>query len=102
MPILENEQARLDALRRYRILDTAAEKAFDDIAKLASNICQAPIGIMVLIDADRQCFKAKVGVESTETPREQAFCAHTILDSQVMMVTDALDYAAPAATWRNL
>ena len=77
------------ALRDYRILDTPAESSFDDLALLASHICGTPIALVSLVDADRQWFKAKVGVDVDGTPREHSFCSHAIKHSELMMVTDA-------------
>ncbi len=89
-PLPPNEDARLAVLREYDILDTAAEQAFDDIALIASHICGTPIALVSLVDADRQWFKARVGMEAAETPRDQAFCAHTILKpAENLVVPDA-------------
>lgn len=85
-----NEIKRLEALRRYHILDTEPEAAFDDFAKLASFICGTPMATITLVDLDRQWFKAKVGMDRVETPRNQSFCTHTILANEVMVVEDAL------------
>ena len=88
-PVPANEAKRLAALRHYGLLDTSAEQSFDDFAQLASLICDTPIALVTLVDADRQWFKAKVGLEVSETPREQAFCTYAILGRQVMVVEDA-------------
>lgn len=73
-----NEAERLQALREYSILDSLPEKDFEDITRTASEICQTPISLITLIDADRQWFKSKVGIDHTGSSRDQAFCAHAI------------------------
>lgn len=85
-----DEAARLNTLHCYGILDTPAEQAFDDLAALAASICETPIAFVTLVDASRQWFKAKVGLIVSETPREYAFCAHTILQpDELFIVPDA-------------
>src|SRR3990172_8957812 len=89
-PLPANEAARLEALRKYKILDTACEEAFDDLTALAAHICEAPIALISLIDEDRQWFKSKVGLTVTETSRGVSFCAHVILQPDLFIVRDAL------------
>jgi len=85
-----NEEESLVALRALKILDTAPEKEFDAIVRVAGTICGTPISLISLIDADRQWFKANVGLPGVpETPREVAFCAHTVLGDAVVVVPDA-------------
>ena len=88
-PVSANERERLEALRRYGILDTLPEPDFDDLASLAARICGTPTALITLVDADRQWFKARVGLEATQTSRDVAFCAHAILNSDLLVVPDA-------------
>jgi len=89
--IPEDEQARLEALRHFKVLDTDPEEAFDDITRLASYICQTPSALISLVDADRQWFKSRVGFEPQETSRDVSFCAHAILQPGPTVVRDTLD-----------
>jgi len=82
------EAARLEALRQYRILDTAPEQAYDDITSLAAFICGTPIALISLVDVDRQWFKSRVGLDAIETSRDASFCAHAILDEHILVVKD--------------
>lgn len=84
-----NEADRLRVLESYRILDSGAEQAYDDIVRIAAEICHTPIALVTFIGEDRQWYKAKLGVDGEETPREEAFCAHTILGREPMVVRDA-------------
>ena len=91
-----NEAARLRSLSEYRILGTKPEKAFDNITRMASEICQSPIALISLVDEKRQWFKSKVGLEASETNRDISFCAHTILDSKPLVVEDVILSSAAA------
>ncbi|WP_375559536.1 ATP-binding protein [Bernardetia sp. OM2101] len=90
-PLPTNENERLKALLNYEIMDTESEKEFDDLVKLASQICESEISLVSLIDSERQWFKAKVGLDALETHRDMAFCAHAILQDDVFEVENALE-----------
>jgi diguanylate cyclase (GGDEF)-like protein/PAS domain S-box-containing protein len=85
----DREAARLAALRRFKILDTSPESAFDDLVALAGQLCGTPIALVSLVDSDRQWFKARLGLEVCETSRESSFCAHALNAAGVMVVPDA-------------
>lgn len=85
-----DEQRRLQALRRYRVLDTPPETAFDDITVLASRLFDVPVVLVSFVDADRQWFKARRGVTVEQTDLRLSFCRTAILTPEsVMVVPDA-------------
>ena len=84
-----NEAERLQVLRRYNILDTPPEPAFDDLVRLAARLCATSCAFISLVDETRQWLKSRIGLEVTETPREESFCTYTILCSDVFEVEDA-------------
>lgn len=90
-PLPVDELERLEALRRYGVLDTAPEADFDDIAFIAGQLCGTPIALVSLVDSCRQWFKAHQGLDATETPRDLAFCAHAILQTEPLEVPNALE-----------
>ena len=89
--MIANETERLGALRKYRILDTEPERAFDDLAELASQICGTPIALISLVDENRQWFKSHVGVAAHETSRSVSICSHAIQQRELFIVPDALE-----------
>lgn len=85
-----NDLRRVEVLREYELLDSLPESEFDDVVELASAFFGMPISLISLLDSHRQWFKAKVGLDASETPIEQAFCYHAIKQpDQVMVVPDS-------------
>jgi GAF domain-containing protein len=89
-PLPENEAERLKALYELEILDTEAEKSFDDFTRLACYICKTPVALITLIDSDRQWYKSRIDLPVSETSRDISFCAHAILQPGPFLVPDAL------------
>lgn len=83
------EAQRLEALRGYAVLDTAPEAVFDDLTRLAAQVCDVPMALVSLVDEDRQWFKSHLGLEVCSTSREVSFCAHTLERAQLLVVPDA-------------
>lgn len=89
IPTPDNEGQRLRTLQLFRILDSATDRTLDGLTRLAATICDVPIALVSLVDESRQWFLSRVGLDAAETPRDQAFCAHAIMDSDLMVVEDA-------------
>lgn len=87
-PNPENESDRLQKLLDYQILDTEPEKAFDRITRIVAETINVPISLVSLVDADRQWFKSRYGLNAEQTPREIAFCSHAILGEETLVVED--------------
>ena len=89
-PLPPDEAERLAALRELGVLDTEPEPYFDELVAVAGRVCGAPVSLVSLVDENRQWFKARRGIDASETPRDVAFCAHAILGRDVFEVPDAL------------
>lgn len=84
-----NESSRIQELLDCALLDTAAEKIYDDLTLLAAQICKTPIALVSIVDRERQWFKSKVGLAANETPRDVSFCGHVVQDGKLLHVPDA-------------
>lgn len=87
-PIPPDEPERLQLLHALAILDTPPDEVFDRITRLVSKLLKVPIALVSLVDEDRQWFKSKVGLTAAQTPRDVAFCAHAIAQSEPLIVAD--------------
>jgi two-component sensor histidine kinase len=85
-----DEIQRLEALHRYRIMDTSREVEFDDLTRLAAYICQTPIALVNFVDADRQWFKSEIGLGTSETSRDVSVCSHAIRQKDIFIVPDMM------------
>ena len=83
------EAARVEAVRDERILDTPPGQVFDDLASLAAAALRVPVVLINFVDADRQWFKAKVGVMQSEAPRFAGFCPQVVASGRTVMIPDA-------------
>ncbi len=88
-PLPENESRRLEALSSVRLLDSPEQEVFDNLARLTADVTETPIALICLVDKDRQWFLSHIGLAARETSRSIAFCAHSILQNELMEVPDA-------------
>lgn len=92
-PQSQNEAVRLAALRRYEILDTPPDGAFDRVTSIAARIFRVPISIVTLVDEDRIWFKSRHGIDIPQIPRDPGLCASCILGDEVLAITNAVEDA---------
>lgn len=90
-PPTPEEKQRLEQLYRLEVLDTLPEPRFDRLTSLVADVFDVPIALISLVDENRQWFKSSCGLAATETPRDQAFCAHALHCDELLVVEDALE-----------
>ncbi|OCX61076.1 hypothetical protein BFP70_16635 [Thioclava sp. SK-1] len=83
-----DESTRIEALSSYCVVGTPAEKEYDDVVRLVAGICDVPIALVSMLEEGRQWFKASVGTDLTETPRDMAICSYTILGTDILEIED--------------
>lgn len=88
-PVPSDEARRLRALAASKLIDSAEEEVFDRLTWLASHVTDCPMSLLTLLSGQRQWFKSRLGVAKRETPREVAFCSHTIMQDGAFVVEDA-------------
>lgn len=82
------EDARMEELRRYQILDSWPAPGFDNITSLVCKLLDVPISLVSLVDENRQWFKSACGIDAQETPRDMAFCSHAIWNNEPLVILD--------------
>ncbi|HEX8576900.1 MAG TPA: GAF domain-containing protein, partial [Flavobacterium sp.] len=87
----ENEKERVEALKRYGILDTLSEDQFHDVTRLVSYICQVPLAHVSFMDEKKLWFKSTIGFEAVEIAREDTFCQHTLMGTGLMEIPNTLE-----------
>jgi diguanylate cyclase (GGDEF)-like protein len=87
-PLPDNEEDRLKELNSLGLLDTESEERFDRYTRLAVRVFQVPFSMVTLVDSDRQWFKSRQGISISESPRDVSFCAHAILEDEILVVSD--------------
>ena len=87
-PIPSYDEERVAALRNLRLLDTAPEPTFDRITRTLACILKVPTALVSLVDADRQWFKSRIGLDAVETPRTVSFCGHVVASREPMFICD--------------
>lgn len=88
-PVPDSEDSRLQALQDTGLMHSGYSAEFDAITRLAAQILECPIALISIVGGNEQWFKANVGLDATGTSREDAFCGHTIMDKEPMIVSDA-------------
>jgi ribonuclease BN (tRNA processing enzyme) len=86
----KDEASRIAALRALEVLDTPPEERFDRITRLAAALFEVPVALISLVDENRQWFKSTCGIEIHETPRDESFCAHAVVNRELLVIPDAL------------
>lgn len=84
----EHERDRLASLRSYEVLDSQPEEAFDALTRLARQVCEAPISLVSLVDADRQWWLSRSGIDAVQTPREQSVCSDVVAAGSPVLLSD--------------
>jgi phosphoribosyl 1,2-cyclic phosphodiesterase/DNA-binding response OmpR family regulator len=85
-----DEKQRIETLTRLNILDSASEERFDRITRLTAALFNVPMTLISLVDIERQWFKSACGIDTSETPRDESFCAHAVMSRKPMVIPDAL------------
>lgn len=88
-PIPQDEEERLEALRKSGLLDTAPEEQFERITRIATKVFKVPISTLTLIDVEREWFKSCQGLDAQDGARAVSFCGHALLAEDALVVPDA-------------